>query len=406
MLGQASLRIQFIPTTHLPDDTASDGWSATGNQSLLRLPGRSHRLLNIHQLRGLNSYSMILNLMFDNFTYCKSSAPFVSVDVKFIPDSRNPCWWDAGVLRCVPYFYIAGFSKSGTTDLYARLLQHQSLAGTTKEKHWFDFNRFIDGLDKLENYTDMFQDATELIRTDLLQTGKSSRVVGDATPTVSWQSLYWRCYLGNEGRNAQPRYTNADVVYRLYPAAKIIFMLREPTSRLYSRYLTWLYQVPHPAYSSNPGPESFHLLVTSAVEQMRECLRQWTPRHCVYNGTLYSEMKLRLQEGVYSVYLQDWIRVFPPKQLLFIRFEDYVKDIDGTLEKVFQFFDIPPELINNRLPNTTFYGSNRGDNYNVGAMWASTKRILEEFYFPFVQDLSALLDDKRFLWHYANMART
>ncbi|KAH9500528.1 APOB1 complementation factor [Bulinus truncatus] len=149
MLGQASLRIQFIPTTDLPDDTASDGWSATGNQSLLRLPGRSHRLLNIHQLRGLNSYSMILNLMFDNFTYCKSSAPFVSVDVKFIPDSRNPCWWDAGVLRCVPYFYIAGFSKSGTTDLYARLLQHQLLAGTMKEKHWFDFNRFIDGLGRL-----------------------------------------------------------------------------------------------------------------------------------------------------------------------------------------------------------------------------------------------------------------
>ena len=44
--------------------------------------------------------------------------------------SRNPCRRNNGTqlgLACLPYFYLVGFPKCGTTDLYWRLGQHPDI---------------------------------------------------------------------------------------------------------------------------------------------------------------------------------------------------------------------------------------------------------------------------------------
>lgn len=46
-------------------------------------------------------------------------------------------------MRCLPYFYIIGQPKCGTTDLYARLKLHpEVLFSTIKEPHWWTRRRF------------------------------------------------------------------------------------------------------------------------------------------------------------------------------------------------------------------------------------------------------------------------
>lgn len=46
-------------------------------------------------------------------------------------------------LRCLPFFYIIGQPKCGTTDLFYRLLLHpEVMFNTMKEPHWWTRKRF------------------------------------------------------------------------------------------------------------------------------------------------------------------------------------------------------------------------------------------------------------------------
>ena len=47
------------------------------------------------------------------------------------------------LLRCLPYFYVAGFSKCGTTDLAATLNHHKEIvAPATKEMRYWNRIRY------------------------------------------------------------------------------------------------------------------------------------------------------------------------------------------------------------------------------------------------------------------------
>jgi hypothetical protein len=45
-------------------------------------------------------------------------------------------------MHCLPYYYLLGFPKSGTTDLWHRISQHPLQASTTKELHWWSRVRY------------------------------------------------------------------------------------------------------------------------------------------------------------------------------------------------------------------------------------------------------------------------
>ena len=67
---------------------------------------------------------------------------------------------------------------------------------------------------------------------DISQTFRTINTSGDATPCTAWYSLYWPCFQGNQLSLQEPEYTNADVVHRMVPTAKIIVMIRDPIDRL------------------------------------------------------------------------------------------------------------------------------------------------------------------------------
>lgn len=101
--------------------------------------------------------------------------------IKFLPEFKNPCWrekltvsirdlyrhngfaqygvsykkvfnrlrerWEHIVpmsrLRCLPYFFLAGQPKCGSTDLYQKLVSHPDIkTPPIKESHWWGKNRY------------------------------------------------------------------------------------------------------------------------------------------------------------------------------------------------------------------------------------------------------------------------
>ncbi|XP_071247317.1 carbohydrate sulfotransferase 15-like [Salvelinus alpinus] len=146
---------------------------------------------------------------------------FSVIPHKFLPNVKNPCWYEEHTgnvtrdpyrknlyarysrrfrtvfeylrkafrehvyrrggkhyrMRCLPYFYIIGQPKCGTTDLYDRLQLHPEVRFTTfKEPHWWTRKRF--GIIRLsegfhdrypvEDYLDLFDLAAYQIQDSLM----------------------------------------------------------------------------------------------------------------------------------------------------------------------------------------------------------------------------------------------
>ncbi|XP_060591234.1 GATA zinc finger domain-containing protein 14-like isoform X2 [Ruditapes philippinarum] len=59
---------------------------------------------------------------------------------QFSPDFLNPCWYQGGKIKCLPYFHIIGVCKTGTTDLFKRLTHHPQILknrGLLGKETWY-----------------------------------------------------------------------------------------------------------------------------------------------------------------------------------------------------------------------------------------------------------------------------
>ena len=62
----------------------------------------------------------------------------------FDPTYKNPCWKENDTLHCLPYFFLIGVKKSGTTALWKHIASHPDFAfrRIKKEQQWFAVRRF------------------------------------------------------------------------------------------------------------------------------------------------------------------------------------------------------------------------------------------------------------------------
>lgn len=56
--------------------------------------------------------------------------------------------------------------------------------------------------------------------------------------------------------------------------------------------------------------------------------------------SFFSCLQVRLQVGLYVVYLLDWLTVFDKDQILVLRLEDHASNVKYTMHMVFQFLDL------------------------------------------------------------------
>ncbi|XP_061913807.1 carbohydrate sulfotransferase 15-like [Entelurus aequoreus] len=307
-------------------------------------------------------------------------------------------------LRCLPYFYIIGQPKCGTTDLFYRMLLHpQGRFNFMKEPHWwtrkrFGYIRFKYGSQRrfpVEDYLDLFDLSAHNIHAPSSGNPPTERplqlLTGEASASTMWDNQVWR-YLHGDGEETEPPFLVQDFIHTAQPGAKVIVMLREPAERLYSDYLYF--------NAANKSAEDFHQKVVRSVKLFQSCLLGRSLRFCVYSTSLANSLQVRLNLGLYIVFLLDWLSVFPREQILVLRLEDYATNLEGTLDEVFSFLEAGPlpkeakaALVQRPSSNTR-----RAADKNLGPMLPCTRRLLGDFHQPFNHKLASVLQDQAFLW--------
>ena len=69
--------------------------------------------------------------------------------MQFIEGMRTPCWKEGDDLFCLPAFFVAGFPKAGTTDVWDKISQHPDVVPVDKEPHLWTRKRFYGRLSAL-----------------------------------------------------------------------------------------------------------------------------------------------------------------------------------------------------------------------------------------------------------------
>jgi hypothetical protein len=195
----------------------------------------------------------------------------------------------------VPDFFIVGHHKSGTTALYQMLSRHpQIYMPSLKEPKFFARDlparlepptaRKLPGT--LEEYLALFADA------------RPGQRAGEASPS------YLRSHAA------------AGLIARVQPAARIVAILREPSSFVRSMHLQ---------------------LVQSHVETEQDLAKALAAEDIVRAG---QQLRRYSDHVTYTEQLRRYHAVFPREQVLVLIYDDFRADNDATVRRVLRFLDV------------------------------------------------------------------
>ena len=190
----------------------------------------------------------------------------------------------------------------------------------------------------------------------------------------------------------------AQLIHEIFPNAKFIAIMRNPTERLYSAY--WFYL---PENHSIAGPETFHHCVEQQIEFFNNCLKHYnnSTMECVYQLQARTKVerncnfKIRLYLGIYYVHILKYLSIFPRENFIAVRLEDLHNDPYEQVSKIWKFLGLPSSK-NNEFSNIASKKANHGRNYPP--MLPKTKAMLDTFYRMYNEKLARLLDDDKYLW--------
>jgi len=210
----------------------------------------------------------------------------------------------SGSVQRIPDFFIVGHEKCGTTALYRILREHPEIfMPDLKETRFFVSDRLGDAPARpgairpqtLEDYLALFAQASPEQR------------AGEASPQ----------YIRSE--------VAARLIAQVQPAARIIAILREPTSFV----------------------RAYHLqCVRGGLENQRDLRRAIAlepSRHQGKHIPRGSSAPNRLFYTEHVRYVEQLARfhaVFPPEQVLVLIYEDFRRDNDATVRRVLRFLEV------------------------------------------------------------------
>jgi hypothetical protein len=219
----------------------------------------------------------------------------LNVDLKIARRAKQPVGKRAGKpgIKRVSIF-VCGVQKAGTTTLDAFLCEHPQLtAAIVKEVHFFD-DETINW--KKPNYGKL----------DLHYTRSINGERFDVTPVYS----YW-----------------SDSIERIKaynPDARLIYIFRDPFDRAWSHWCMFY------------ARKQEKLLFAEAIRGGRRRMERLPPKSGKRKIFSYVE------RGLYAGQVRRALANFPREQLLFLRFEDLIKDHKATLAVIARFLNIEP----------------------------------------------------------------
>ena len=364
--------------------------------------------------------------------YAVLAAMRVLIPKTFHPKFKNPCWYadfrmpllkgrverfynrsipfydlvkfktanDSKTLHCLPYFFIAGFPRSGTTTLYSLIGHHrQFTAPVYKEVHWLTHSKFDqtfpNNLRSVLRYIYHFDRTAEKIEQD------ANLVTCDASASTLWD-------VGVHSNDGTFECQTPLLLSYILPGAKYIVLLRDPLKRLYSEFWYYCRSDHMIKLLTRNGPRLFHQLVEKSLDLFIICKSRYSLLWCLHTWQDGVEKgrcnSVRLHASLYYLHIIKWFSVIPRKQFLFIKSEDLFDDPEKTLKEVFEFLKLSPVSDKTTLVNLLKFADNSNENvhkeyYNHSmAVLDETKLLLGNFFKPFNRKLANLLQDDRFLW--------
>ena len=343
---------------------------------------------------------------------------FLPKEEEFLKEFINPCWngkdeLGREALFCVPYVFLIGVTKSGTTDLYKLLQSHALIEPQSRKKEPHFLDRTRRGRSYRMNQPPLSRPMSFTFyanngdyRKFLMQTYRKVKgatvlfhgITMDASPSYIWDNEFWETF--HPGYK-EPPVTNADTLALINPNAKIIIALRDPISRMRSAYQFFCVKVVKTVYQCDTpiSPEKYHTLVAEAVERFNNCLINNTVRGCTYSTDTH-QLATHLYASIYHVYIADFLKVFPPEQLFIFKMEDRIKDPVTTAMKLCDFLEVPrfpQELINNLTRRDV--ENKMLDSQKLEYVLPETTSLLEDFFKPHLRDLVTLLGDEKWYWN-------
>ncbi|XP_038058148.1 carbohydrate sulfotransferase 15-like [Patiria miniata] len=310
---------------------------------------------------------------------------------KFLPNIRSPCWTDPRTeeLNCLPSFFVAGFPKCGTSDVYAKLYRHPGIVRTKKkEPHWWTRNRFNGSL--LE-YTGNFQTLAKRISANA--SASKNLISGDASVATAWKNDNWRLFFPTAN---EPLYVTAELIHQVLPKSKIIFLLRDPIERAFSDYLyiNFLRRRKNGWEGPKVNVITFHRDVLMSIAILKACMGKGRfLRSCSYD---YAEsLRARITVSHYVVYLRDWLQAFPRDQIFVLQLEDWKGNCEKWLPKLYSFLE-QEKLSDETIREICKKKMKNGPRFNRkvgGELLNITRSALDQWYAPFNEELAKFLRD-------------
>jgi len=258
-------------------------------------------------------------------------------------------------LRVLPDFLVIGVGRGGTTSCFHYLSQHPSIIGSAYDEIGFFDENFHLGLNW---YRSMFP--TKYLKKKITQKfGKC--LTYDVTPSYIWKP--WA----------------AQRIKELFPKIKLIVFLRNPTDRAYSQY--------HLGIKNREPRSSFE----ETIEEDMNMFNKFENTNSVIDDEYFMNYvkESHLGRGLYAQQLKKWFELFDQKHILILTSEELSTDTNKTMNKIFQFLDLPDYEIPDIVKRNTG---------NYSSMNMDTRKKLTHFYSKYNKDLFKLLS-KEFDWN-------
>ena len=254
------------------------------------------------------------------------------------PNYPIESWDDQRVFG--PNFIILGAQKAGTSSLFKYAIQHPQIIPPLRKELEFWSRRMGRGL------------AWYLSQFPAIPPGEDIYLSGEACPG----------YLDHD--------VCAQHLREKFPATKFIVILRNPVDRAYSHYNHWRRR-----HQEN---RDFEAAIHAHLDQLISA-----SNGSIDEPKLWNAPHNYLARGVYVVFLQHWMSVFPREQFLILSNEQLNLAPQATLTQVFDFLELPDTSITADL------------RHNVGSyrpISDTAQQLLERFYAPYNQALETFLN--------------
>lgn len=313
---------------------------------------------------------------------------------------------------CLPQVYLIGFPKCGTTSLYSYLTSDASIAipWVKEGQFWRGFAHVKDDSESdsylqlaVLHYLYQYKGIAHKIAAS-----SNARLI-DASATNSYDfaefgvDQKWdTCFIPT-------------LLYRTLPNIKIIVIMREPVSRLWSHYWSFCSerwgrsqddQILIPAEVTRAPAELFHRYSMSVMKKYLQCIKLNSEFKCLTFLRGKACEQPRLSVSLYYLHIAKWLSVFPRDRFYFLRTEDLMHDTYSEMKRLWKFLDtniLSEEDFNltvkkNRIDNNVNDWIRSEGYRDIFQMWPRTRQLLQSFFRVYNERLARLLNDEKFLW--------